>query len=31
MFLRTFSERLAAHGLRLSVAEPNGNLVNASR
>ena len=30
-FLSTFSSRLAAHGLRLETAEPNGNLVNASR
>jgi hypothetical protein len=30
-FLKTFSARLAAHGLRLSVAEPNGNLVNTSK
>jgi hypothetical protein len=29
-FLRTFSARLAAHSLRLSVAAPNGNLVNTS-
>ena len=30
-FLETFSARLAAHGLRLSVAEPTGNLINTSK
>ena len=29
-FLTTFSARLAAHGLRLSTAEPNGNLINTT-
>ena len=29
-FLATLSSRLAAHGLRLSTAEPNGNLINTS-
>jgi hypothetical protein len=29
-FLTTFSQRLTAHGLRLSTAEPNGNLMDTA-